>query len=285
MPIPRAQCSVASSIDSHVGSGCLPGDDHVHEVAAAETPLGGHEQGVRVDYTSFNKFLELLTQILTIPPARELECVLALDFYKVPDDEVPPEQWSDTHAGGLVNRRKYWATTNVARSSLTSLPPLLARSDDVARRPCTPRAGARSMTSANDSRAASPSGSATRTSTPSRLTRIDGRQRKDMTPGICPDTAGPMRSRAASCSSWMTSTSRASRCAALPRLRRRVRIRTCRRTHDASKVMNARDRLLRAVSLFDRHRTPRRVRDALVHDHAAGDALGALDEDQREPRV
>jgi len=51
--------------------------------------------------------LDLLnsTLLLVVPP--ELESAIALDWYKVPDENVDPKEWANTPAGGLVHRMKY----------------------------------------------------------------------------------------------------------------------------------------------------------------------------------
>ena len=48
MPIPSVQCTTASSIVSHCGSGVLAGDDHVDVVAAAQAVVGDRQQAVGV---------------------------------------------------------------------------------------------------------------------------------------------------------------------------------------------------------------------------------------------
>jgi len=51
--------------------------------------------------------LELLksTLLLVVPP--NVDSAIALDFYKIPEEEVDPRQWKNTAAGELVNLMKY----------------------------------------------------------------------------------------------------------------------------------------------------------------------------------
>jgi hypothetical protein len=65
--------------------------------------------------TTLHESLELLKSVLTLHRQEELDGAFALDFYKVPEDGVPPEQWSNTEAGGLVNRGKYSGDTVAGR--------------------------------------------------------------------------------------------------------------------------------------------------------------------------
>lgn len=52
--------------------------------------------------------LDLLSQVLTLRPVRELDLGLGLDFYKLPPDEAD-DRWRDTEVGALVNK-KYWTS-------------------------------------------------------------------------------------------------------------------------------------------------------------------------------
>jgi hypothetical protein len=52
--------------------------------------------------------LELLSEILSIGhKAEAVEHCFALDYYKIPEDDVDPMQWRNTDAGRLVNQSKY----------------------------------------------------------------------------------------------------------------------------------------------------------------------------------
>lgn len=50
----------------------------------------------------------LLGDVLTLPATPHLEFALALDWYKIPQDGVPGEDWANTTTGDLVARGKYW---------------------------------------------------------------------------------------------------------------------------------------------------------------------------------
>jgi len=53
------------------------------------------------------RLLALLREVLTLEITRDLDLAIALDFYKTPDDELPPDQWPNTEVGDLINRGKY----------------------------------------------------------------------------------------------------------------------------------------------------------------------------------
>jgi hypothetical protein len=54
------------------------------------------------------ELLDLLRDVVTLPEAEHLDFALALDWYKVPEEGVPGEQWPNTEVGELVTRGKYW---------------------------------------------------------------------------------------------------------------------------------------------------------------------------------
>jgi adenine/guanine phosphoribosyltransferase-like PRPP-binding protein len=60
--------------------------------------------------TTIKDALELLQENLTlcVNSSPELDGLLALDFYKIPDSEVESKDWENTEVGGLVNAGKYW---------------------------------------------------------------------------------------------------------------------------------------------------------------------------------
>lgn len=58
------------------------------------------------------RFLDLLSTTKSIgrhPVGGAVLHCIALDLYKVPDPESPPTEWSNTKAGNLINRYKYWS--------------------------------------------------------------------------------------------------------------------------------------------------------------------------------
>jgi Phosphoribosyl transferase domain len=52
--------------------------------------------------------LDLLTRAITLPSPRGMATALALDWYKVADDELDGHSWSNTVAGDWISRGKYW---------------------------------------------------------------------------------------------------------------------------------------------------------------------------------
>lgn len=56
---------------------------------------------------STRALLELLSRVVTLPSLSEVRCSLALDWYKIPEDDVDPYRWANTEAGQLVNLGKY----------------------------------------------------------------------------------------------------------------------------------------------------------------------------------
>jgi orotate phosphoribosyltransferase-like protein len=51
--------------------------------------------------------LALLAEVITLPSLSSLEFAIALDWYKIPEDDVDPQQWDNTTAGELVSIGKY----------------------------------------------------------------------------------------------------------------------------------------------------------------------------------
>jgi hypothetical protein len=51
--------------------------------------------------------LDTLKEVLTLRSTAELDGAFALDFYKIPEEGVPGDEWEDTEAGALVHRGKY----------------------------------------------------------------------------------------------------------------------------------------------------------------------------------
>lgn len=61
--------------------------------------------------------LRLLKEVRTLRRYDEVDCALVLDWYKVPDDDVDPQQWPNTASGELIYRGKYYKTASVARQA------------------------------------------------------------------------------------------------------------------------------------------------------------------------
>jgi hypothetical protein len=53
-------------------------------------------------------FLSLLSDVCSLSGFGGVDLCLALDLYKIPDDDKPSNQWANTEAGELVSRSKYW---------------------------------------------------------------------------------------------------------------------------------------------------------------------------------
>lgn len=52
-------------------------------------------------------FLELMKEVLTLNVHSDLDCAIALDFYKDPSSHEDPNQWANTPTGELIGRGKY----------------------------------------------------------------------------------------------------------------------------------------------------------------------------------
>jgi adenine/guanine phosphoribosyltransferase-like PRPP-binding protein len=61
--------------------------------------------------TSLSDSLDLLKEVLILRTTPEMDGALALDFYKVPEDDVPSNRWANTPAGELIHRGKYYGDT------------------------------------------------------------------------------------------------------------------------------------------------------------------------------
>lgn len=68
--------------------------------------------------TEVRHLVSLLEEVLTLTNTPHLNCVIALDWYKVPDDELPPDQWANTDVGALINRGKYSGAMDAAGAAL-----------------------------------------------------------------------------------------------------------------------------------------------------------------------
>jgi hypothetical protein len=92
-------------------------------------PVGDGTWSHAVEYvgpftTKVKSGLDLLQEVLTVPSSSDLDGVFALDFYKVPPTDESPE-WTDTLAGGLVRRGKYWSVFEAGRELADSLAALV----------------------------------------------------------------------------------------------------------------------------------------------------------------
>jgi predicted amidophosphoribosyltransferase len=54
------------------------------------------------------QLLDLLREVLTVRCRDELDYALALDWYKIPSDEIASRAWLNTPLGEHVHRGKYW---------------------------------------------------------------------------------------------------------------------------------------------------------------------------------
>ncbi|WP_328714039.1 ComF family protein [Gordonia sp. Z-3] len=70
----------------------------------------------------FEQLVSLLETALCLPAPSPFDLVLALDRYKIVDEELPPEQWENTEAGELVHKAKYYLSSpQIQRSARESL--------------------------------------------------------------------------------------------------------------------------------------------------------------------
>ena len=60
---------------------------------------------------SLSDSLKLLKEVLVLRTTPEMDGALALDFYKIPEDDVPSNRWANTPAGELIHRGKYYGDT------------------------------------------------------------------------------------------------------------------------------------------------------------------------------
>lgn len=56
-------------------------------------------------------FVQLMTKVLTLVTHAPLDFALVLDWYKIPDPDVNPRDWSNTDAGELNYRSKYFKSS------------------------------------------------------------------------------------------------------------------------------------------------------------------------------
>ncbi|MVU76004.1 hypothetical protein GPX89_01950 [Nocardia sp. ET3-3] len=60
--------------------------------------------------TQLKDLVALLNEALVLPMTEEFDALLALDWYKIPDDDLPPEAWDNTEVGEMVRQAKYFVT-------------------------------------------------------------------------------------------------------------------------------------------------------------------------------
>lgn len=73
--------------------------------------------------TQLRELIDLLTNVLVLPVADSgLDAAVALDWYKIADEDKPPMQWENTEVGQLVHEAKYYINDatkrRLARSAL-----------------------------------------------------------------------------------------------------------------------------------------------------------------------
>lgn len=82
-------------------------------------------------------FIELLSNVVSMPCEGPLDVAIALDFYKDPSSSEDPQEWANTEAGDLVSRAKYWrddaahASLAGKLSHVVARHPLLSKGDVV----------------------------------------------------------------------------------------------------------------------------------------------------------
>jgi predicted amidophosphoribosyltransferase len=106
---------VAADEAGHVVSLCGPVEVARQVLASAPgyQPMGGaggwthtltNPDPIRPDTA---RLLGLLTTVLSLPPPADVDLALALDWYKIPRQNVDPHAWPNTAVGDLVYRGKY----------------------------------------------------------------------------------------------------------------------------------------------------------------------------------
>jgi pyrimidine operon attenuation protein/uracil phosphoribosyltransferase len=71
------------------------------------------------------EILDLLKTVVTLEVPEEIDTALAVDFYKDPNSHEDPQRWSNTRAGQLVHRGKYWVQEEAQEYALRSLARLM----------------------------------------------------------------------------------------------------------------------------------------------------------------
>lgn len=68
-------------------------------------------EGPGVPNARVRDLAELLSEALMLPKLRSVEFVMAMDWYKIPADDIDPRLWRNTLDGSLVHMGKYWIST------------------------------------------------------------------------------------------------------------------------------------------------------------------------------
>lgn len=71
----------------------------------------------------FRDFVHLLQEVVSIPNPAGVDCCIALDWYKVADQNVDPAEWADTPMGQCIHYTKYatnpsWSNSRLKRGQL-----------------------------------------------------------------------------------------------------------------------------------------------------------------------
>jgi hypothetical protein len=64
------------------------------------------------------QLLELLSEVVSLPSLPALKFAIALDWYKIPVDDMDPRNWPNTEVGELVYRGKYVYKTQEEQKSI-----------------------------------------------------------------------------------------------------------------------------------------------------------------------
>jgi Phosphoribosyl transferase domain len=63
------------------------------------------------------QILDLLSTVISLPSPPGVAVAIALDWYKIPNDEVDPREWSNTEIGELISREKYRYRSDAIRQA------------------------------------------------------------------------------------------------------------------------------------------------------------------------
>lgn len=109
---------VARIVEAVLEAGGGYGEIRIAGEATAFSPT--HAWWFEGDRRYVKELCNMLAQVLVLPPGPGIDAALAGDFYKDPDDDLPPDHWPNTAFGELVNRAKYWGDS-AAFDDLTRL--------------------------------------------------------------------------------------------------------------------------------------------------------------------